>query len=271
MKQERINEIIGLMFLAISLFTFWSLLTYDVHDNPFFTSHPNTTIHNGAGLIGAYLSYFLMFAFGYSSYTFPLIFLFWAISFLVQKIPVKLFFKIVGFLIFQSSTATVFSLLSPEARQFAMGGIWGYFLSANLSTYFGFGGGLIIVDFGTAVTFDIVSKRGEYEGGIIVPGMETSLGLLSERAALLPKIRLKEPKTLVGKDTVESMRSGILNGYGELCRGLIYRIRKEKGKPCKTVLTGGHSKLISKFCHFDYIQPYLTLNGLYLLYRESQR
>ena len=144
MKQERINEIIGLMFLAISLFTFWSLLTYDVHDNPFFTSHPNTTIHNGAGLIGAYLSYFLMFAFGYSSYTFPLIFLFWAISFLVQKIPVKLFFKIVGFLIFQSSTATVFSLLSPEARQFAMGGIWGYFLSANLSTYFGFGGGLII-------------------------------------------------------------------------------------------------------------------------------
>ena len=116
MKQERINEIIGLMFLAISLFTFWSLLTYDVHDNEFFTSHPNTTIQNGAGLIGAYLSYFLMFAFGYSSYTFPLIFLFWAISFLVQKIPIKLFFKIVGFLIFQSSTAAVFSLLSPEEQ-----------------------------------------------------------------------------------------------------------------------------------------------------------
>jgi len=136
-----------------------------------------------------------------------------------------------------------------------------------------FGGGLIIVDFGTAVTFDVVSKKGEYLGGIIVPGMETSLRTLSERAALL-RGRFsdrslwshREPSPLIGKDTASSMRSGILNGYGALCDGLVAKIKKESGKDYKVILTGGHAKIISKYCEFSMLQPNLTLDGLALIY-----
>lgn len=153
-----------------------------------------------------------------------------------------------------------------------------------------FGGGLIIVDFGTAVTFDVVSKKGEYLGGIIVPGIETSLNALSEKAALLPAIkwgqfpqkgtvlcgtsslglrtvpkRVWELPPLIGKDTISSMLSGILNGYGALCDGLIAKIKKEVGKDYKVILTGGHARLISKYCRFHKIQPNLTLEGLYRL------
>jgi len=144
MKKERLNEILGLFCLAVSIFVFFSLVTYDPNDNSFFTSHPNPMIENGAGMIGAWISYALMFTFGFSSYIFPLIFIFWAISFVLQKVPDKMFFKIVGFVIFQSSTAAVFSLLSMAEKQFAMGGIWGTILASNLERYFGFGGGLII-------------------------------------------------------------------------------------------------------------------------------
>lgn len=129
-----------------------------------------------------------------------------------------------------------------------------------------FGGGLIIIDFGTAVTFDVIAKTGAYMGGLIVPGIETSLKTLSEKAALLPQIKLKETKTIIGKDTVTSMLSGILNGYGAMCDGLVSKIKKEAGKNFKVILTGGHAKLISKFCDFHKIQPNLTLEGLRLIH-----
>jgi type III pantothenate kinase len=125
-----------------------------------------------------------------------------------------------------------------------------------------FGGRLIIVDFGTAVTFDVVSKKGEYLGGIIMPGIETSLKTLSEKAALLPKIKITNVKTLIGRDTKTSMLSGILHGYGALCDGLASRIKKEVGQGYKVILTGGHAKVISKYCRFYSIQPNLTLEGL---------
>lgn len=128
-----------------------------------------------------------------------------------------------------------------------------------------FGGGLIIVDFGTAVTFDVVSRKGEYVGGIIVPGIETSLRTLSQNAALLPRIKIKKVNALIGKDTKTSMLSGVLHGYGALCDGLVSRIRKETGQDYKVILTGGHARLISKFCRFDKIEPNLTLNGLKML------
>lgn len=131
-----------------------------------------------------------------------------------------------------------------------------------------YGPGLIIIDFGTAVTFDVISQKGAYLGGIIVPGIETSLSALSNKAALLPKTVFKEPKTLIGKDTVTSMRSGILFGYASLCEGLVKRIRQEMGNDYKVIITGGHSELISKLCRFRHIQPNLTLQGLYLLYKN---
>ncbi|MBU1864685.1 MAG: DNA translocase FtsK [Candidatus Omnitrophica bacterium] len=144
MKKERINEIVGIVFIAVSIFIFVSLWTHTDTDNPFYTSYPNEAIKNSTGLIGAYISHVLMFSFGLSSYTFPFIFLFWSVSFLTQKVPSKLFFKILGFLIFQSSSSALFSLLTSAEKQFAMGGIWGYLLSSHLNTYFGFSGGLII-------------------------------------------------------------------------------------------------------------------------------
>lgn len=125
-----------------------------------------------------------------------------------------------------------------------------------------FGGGLIIIDFGTAVTFDVVSRKGSYEGGIISPGLEPSVHTLSKMATLLPVIKLKKPRSLIGRDTYTSMLSGVLNGYGALCSGLIVKIRKEMRSRFKTILTGGHARLISKFCDFDYIEPNLTLEGL---------
>ncbi len=132
-----------------------------------------------------------------------------------------------------------------------------------------FGGGLIIVDFGTAVTFDVVSKKGEYLGGIIVPGIETSLTAVSQKAALLPRIKLGRPKALIGKDTRTSMLSGILNGYAALSDGLILKIKKEAGRGYKVILTGGHSELMSGYCAFDILAPNLTLDGLCLIYKFS--
>ena len=135
--------------------------------------------------------------------------------------------------------------------------------------YAKFGGGLIIVDFGTAVTFDIISRNGAYVGGIIVPGMETALHALSAHAALLPMVTVSKPASLIGKDTVESMLSGIVNGYGALCAGLVNKIRKEVGRGYSVIFTGGHAGIISRYCRHDSIQPNLTLEGLYLLYQRK--
>jgi type III pantothenate kinase len=135
------------------------------------------------------------------------------------------------------------------------------------AAYKKYGGGLIVIDFGTAVTFDVVSKKGGYLGGIIFPGIETSLKTLSEKAALLPHIKIKGVKTLIGKDTRSSMLSGVLHGYGALCDGLVNKIKNEIGKKYKVILTGGHAKLIAKSCSFNSIQPDLTLEGLALLHK----
>jgi type III pantothenate kinase len=134
------------------------------------------------------------------------------------------------------------------------------------AAYKKYGGGLIIVDFGTAVTFDVVSKKGEYLGGIIVPGMETSLKTLSEKASLLPPIVIKECGQLIGKSTVASMLSGVVHGYASLCKGLIAKIKAETGQDYKVILTGGHSELISRYCGHNRVIPTLTLDGIALIY-----
>ena len=106
----------------------------------------------------------------------------------------------------------------------------------------------IVIDFGTATTFDVISRQGSYEGGIIVSGIRLSAESLFQKTALLPKIStIKGPHTLIGKDTQESMLSGIFFGYGVMCCGLIDQIAKKiKGRP-KVVVTGGHTRLMKKF------------------------
>ncbi len=110
-----------------------------------------------------------------------------------------------------------------------------------------YGTPLIVIDFGTAITFDVVSQKNEYLGGIIIPGIRLTAESLWKKTALLPKVPIKAPEELIGRDTKESILSGIFYGYGALCDGLIDRIaRGLKSKP-KIILTGGYSRLMKKF------------------------
>lgn len=104
---------------------------------------------------------------------------------------------------------------------------------------------LVVVDLGTAITFDVVNSAGEYEGGAIFPGMETSVETLFSKTAKLPKIKLEKPEHIVGKNTVQSMQSGIFYGYVSLIEGMIKKIKKETGSGLNIILTGGHSRFIS--------------------------
>lgn len=126
----------------------------------------------------------------------------------------------------------------------------------------------IVIDFGTAITFDVISKKGDYIGGIIVPGIETSIEALSQRAALLPEVKLLHPDALVGKDTVQSMRSGIFYGFGALCDGLVLRLKEKYGNQ-KVIVTGGNAHLLTGFSRVcKDISPNLTLYGLRIIYEK---
>ena len=125
---------------------------------------------------------------------------------------------------------------------------------------------ILIIDFGTAVTFDLVSKKGAYSGGLILPGMKMSLESLSERAAMLPKTHLKKTSSFIGKDTRSSIRNGMIYGYSALCGGLIATFRRKIGKDLKVVATGGDSPLISRYTRaMKKVDTNLSLKGLYLL------
>ncbi len=127
----------------------------------------------------------------------------------------------------------------------------------------------VVIDFGTAITFDVINKKGEYVGGIIVPGIETSVKALSREAALLPIIKVSAPKELLGKDTVSSMKSGIFHGFGALCDGLVAKLKAKYG-PMRVIATGGHARLMSKFSRsIPKVDPNLTLRGLRSIYEKS--
>jgi type III pantothenate kinase len=123
----------------------------------------------------------------------------------------------------------------------------------------------IVVDFGTAVTFDIVSERRTYVGGVIAPGLEAMTNFLYQRTALLPRLSLKEPRRAVGKSTIRAMLSGAVFGYRGLVREILARIRAEqfpRKKVC-VVATGGYARLIAgRLPEIGVIRPHLTLEGL---------
>jgi type III pantothenate kinase len=123
----------------------------------------------------------------------------------------------------------------------------------------------IVVDFGTAVTFDVVSEGPSYIGGVIAPGLEAMTNFLYQRTALLPRLSLKEPQRAVGKSTVEAMRSGAIFGYRGLVREILARIKAEQFSRKKVVVvaTGGYAGLIaSQLPEVAVIRPHLTLEGL---------
>jgi len=126
----------------------------------------------------------------------------------------------------------------------------------------------IVVDFGTAVTFDIVSGERKYIGGVIAPGLEAMTNFLYQRTALLPKISLKEPRSVVGKSTSEAMLSGAVIGYRGLVREILMRIKAEHfpRKKLYVVATGGYARLIAReLPEISAIRPHLTLEGLRII------
>jgi len=130
---------------------------------------------------------------------------------------------------------------------------------------------VIVVDFGTATTFDCISEKGEYLGGTIAPGLLISAEALFEAASKLPKVEITRPKTVIGKTTVQSIQSGLVYGYAGLVDGIVTRIKKEIGTNPKVIATGGLANLISpESLTIEEVDEFLTLRGLRLIYEWNK-
>ncbi|MEX2587140.1 MAG: type III pantothenate kinase [Actinomycetota bacterium] len=132
------------------------------------------------------------------------------------------------------------------------------------------GGPSIVVDFGTATTLDAVSAKGEYLGGAIAPGVQISADALSFAAARIPRVELVEPRSVVGRTTVESLRSGVVLGAAAMVEGMIRRMQQTLNSPARVVATGGLCSLVLPHCDVEVqIEPTLTLTGLRILYGRN--
>jgi len=131
-------------------------------------------------------------------------------------------------------------------------------------------GDLIVIDSGTATTFDVVAADGAFEGGLIAPGINLSLQALHEAAAMLPRIAIQRPERVIGKDTVSNMQSGVFWGYVALIEGLVARIKAEWGKPMTVIGTGGVASLFEGATDsIDRFDPDLTIRGLLEIWRRN--
>ncbi|MGC8202875.1 type III pantothenate kinase [Aliiroseovarius sp. PTFE2010] len=134
-----------------------------------------------------------------------------------------------------------------------------------------FGGDLIVVDFGTATTFDVVAADGAYVGGVIAPGVNLSLQALHEAAAALPHVDVTKPQKVIGTNTVECMQSGVFWGYVGLVRGICDQIRAEYGRPMRVVSTGGLAPLFQQGdALFDVFDEFLTIHGLTVIHKYNK-
>jgi type III pantothenate kinase len=133
-----------------------------------------------------------------------------------------------------------------------------------------YAGAAVCVDFGTATTFDVVSREGEYLGGALMTGIEISLEALSERGARLPKIDLAPPRSVIGKNTIDAIRSGVVFGYAGAIDAIVRRLYDELGERPEVVATGGLSRLVVPYCEeIEQIDELLTLTGLRLLHERN--
>ena len=135
-----------------------------------------------------------------------------------------------------------------------------------------FKGDLIVVDFGTATTFDVVNADGDYEGGVISPGINLSAEALHKAAAMLPRVAVARTQSVIGKDTVPAMQSGLYWGYIGLIEGIVARVKAEYGKPMTVIATGGLGKVFYKQTPaIDHYDPDLTIRGLVQIYARNAK
>ena len=132
--------------------------------------------------------------------------------------------------------------------------------------------GLVVVDFGTATTFDYVSHEGTYMGGAIAPGVVISCEALFQKASKLPRVEIfRQPSSVIGKDTISSMNVGIIHGYAGLVDGIVKRMKKETGKDLTVVATGGLAPIICEVSEtIEHVEPFLTLEGLIIIHKRNR-